>query len=204
MSATNESPRASGRWQLPLIAFVVFFPVVGAMALFYGGWRPSGQVNHGELVEPPRLWPQIELHQLDGSAVTTGAESGNWLMVYVAAAGCDANCEATLDLMQRLRISQGPQSDRVVNALIVLDPAPDPGLAPLAARFPGTRIWLATRTDVPALRAHFGLPTADFDPGAIRFVDPRGYYMMRFPPGADPSGARKDLARLLKLSKDQS
>lgn len=208
MSTANDVPRSSGRWQLPLIAFVVFFPVLGAMALFYGGWRPAGQVNHGELIDPPRAWPPVELRRLDGSAVNTGAIGGNWLMVYVAVSGCDTNCEATLDLMQRLRISQGPQSDRVMNALIVLDPAPGTGLTALTARFPDTQFWLAPDSMAALLRTHFGLAASANDASAIRFVDPRGYYMMRFPPGsdasADPSGARKDLARLLKFSKDQS
>jgi hypothetical protein len=129
-------------------------------------------------------------------------------MVHVAVASCDANCEATLGLMQRLRISQGPQSDRVTNVLIVLDPATVTELAAVATRLPGTQIWQASGAQASALRTHFGLSASANDASAIRFVDPRGYYMMRFPPRtdptADPSGARKDLARLLKLSKDQS
>jgi hypothetical protein len=178
------------------------------MALFYGGWRPAGQVNHGELVEPPRPWPQAELRQPDGSVINVGAQTNNWLLVYVAATSCDANCEATLDLMQRLRISQGPQSDRVTNVLIVLDPVPVTELAALVERFPGTKIWQASGAPASVLRTHFDVAAAGGDVSAIRFVDPRGYYMMRFPPRtdptADPSGARRDLARLLKLSKDQS
>ena len=32
----------------------------------------------------------------------------------------------------------------------------------------------------------------------VYFVDPGGFLVMRYAPGFDPSGMRKDLARLLK------
>jgi hypothetical protein len=37
-------------------------------------------------------------------------------------------------------------------------------------------------------------------PGRIYLVDPIGNLVLSYPPDADPSGMRKDLARLLHLS----
>ena len=52
----------------------------------------------------------------------------------------------------------------------------------------------------PALRAR--LPGIDQgDPTQVRvyLVDPNGFLMMRYPPGADVGGVRADIAKLLKL-----
>jgi hypothetical protein len=55
----------------------------------------------------------------------------------------------------------------------------------------------------PALRA--ALPRVDAASGdraqgvPVYVIDPNGFLILRYPPGADPAGLRADLAKLLKL-----
>jgi hypothetical protein len=44
------------------------------------------------------------------------------------------------------------------------------------------------------------LPGADSARNHIYIIDPQGNLMMRYPPHADPSKIKKDIARLLKVS----
>ena len=51
----------------------------------------------------------------------------------------------------------------------------------------------------PALRAK--LPASHVDGSlAVYLIDPNGFLVMRYAPGFDPTGLRKDLARLLKVT----
>jgi hypothetical protein len=190
-----------GRWQIVLLAVIFLGPVVGATLLFFSGWRPAGQVNHGELIEPARMWPAVALRDADGKPVPAEPWSGRWNLLYVAGDDCDAACESALDLMYRLHLAQGKDANRVARALVVLG-TPHANLAAVLARSPGTVAWIAAPGTAPAWETYFSAGAAGAADGSIRFVDPRGYYMMRFTAGSDPNGIRRDLARLLKLSKE--
>ena len=56
---------------------------------------------------------------------------------------------------------------------------------------------------VAELARQFTLPAGSplDDPDRIYVVDPLGNLMMSYPAGADPNGIRKDLARLLRVSR---
>ena len=193
-----------GRLQVMLLGLIFLAPVIGATLLFFSGWRPVGQVNHGELIEPARAWPAVPLRGADGTSIASEPWADHWNLVYVVADDCDAACEGALDLMQRLQASQGKEAGRVARALALLR-EPRRNLTALVSRFPGTAVWIPGSSASPAWDAYFAGHDANGDrvagDGSIRFVDPRGYYMMRFPAGSDPNGVRRDLARLLKLSK---
>jgi hypothetical protein len=55
-SEMTESKRQSRRMMLLLMALFLLPPVVAAV-LYYGHWRPSGNSNHGELLQPIRQAP---------------------------------------------------------------------------------------------------------------------------------------------------
>ena len=58
------APRQAGHPRRVVIALALLFiaPVALAFILYYGiGWSPGGRVNHGELVEPPVLLPELAL-----------------------------------------------------------------------------------------------------------------------------------------------
>lgn len=198
-AATARAPR--GHWQIVLLGLIFLGPVIGATLLFFSGWRPAGQVNHGELIEPARMWPALALREADGKPVAAEPWAGRWNLLYVADDNCDTACERALDLMYRLHLAQGKEADRVARVLVLLR-APRANLAAILARFPGTAAWIAVPGTVPGWETYFSAGAAGATDGSIRFVDPRGYYMMRFTAGSDPNGIRRDLARLLKLSKE--
>jgi cytochrome oxidase Cu insertion factor (SCO1/SenC/PrrC family) len=193
--------RPRGRWQILLLGVIFLAPVLGATLLFFSGWRPTGQTNHGELIEPARAWPAVAMHDADGKPVAADPWAGHWNLLFVAGDDCDAACESALDVMHRLHLAQGKEADRVARVLVLLR-APRANLAAVLARFPGTVAWIAAPGTSPAWDAYFSAGAAGAADGSIRFVDPRGYYMMRFAAGSDPNGIRRDLARLLKLSKE--
>ncbi len=193
--------RPGGRWQVVLLGLIFLGPVLGATLLFFSGWRPAGQVNHGELIEPARAWPAVAMRDADGRPVAAEPWAGRWNLLYVAGDNCDAACERALDLMYRLHLAQGKDAHRVARALILLR-EPRANLAGVLARFPGTVAWIAAPGTAPAWDVYFSAGAAGAADGSIRFVDPRGYYMMRFAAGSDPNGIRRDLARLLKLSRE--
>lgn len=196
---SSESARYRGRWQVLLLGLVFLAPVVGATLLFFSGWRPGGQSKHDELVEPARAWPAVAMHGSDGKPIATKPYADHWTLIYVVNDDCDATCENALGLMHRLHLAQGKEADRVRRALVVLR-TPRADLSAVVSRYPGTVAWIAVPQTSAALDTFFATGTGGAADGSIRFMDPRGYYMMRFPSGSDPSDIRRDLARLLKLS----
>jgi hypothetical protein len=142
--------------------------------------------------------PNITGTQRDGKPIQLSSLKGQWLLVAVADAGCDALCEHQLYLQRQLRESLGREKDRLDRVWIVSDAAPIPerldnGLrGATVVRVPAAQLarWLAPSAG-HALAEHFFV------------VDPMGNWMMRFPAGMDTAGAgraKRDLDRLMRAS----
>jgi hypothetical protein len=123
---------------------------------------------------------------------------GQWLLIAVADAACDALCEQQLYLQRQLRESLGREKGRLDRVWLVSDEAPVPERLANALhdatvlRVPPAQLaqWLAPQAG-HALAEHFFV------------VDPMGHWMMRFPARMDVPGAAKakrDLERLLRAS----
>ena len=69
--------------------------------------------------------------------------------------------------------------------------------------YPGVIVVLAEKATYDGLEGQFrkGEDAALQGDGRIYIVDPIGNIMMSYPPDADPTGMKKDLKRLLKVSK---
>lgn len=186
-----------GRIKMLLVLAVCAAPVVASYFTFYVV-RPQGRTNHGTLITPTQPMPadaQLVLRDMAGQVVKASALKGQWLLVTVADAACDAVCEKHLYLQRQLRETLGKDKDRLDRVWLVSDAAPvraeiQPGLKDAwVLRAAPTELarWLTPDAGQP-LSAHLYL------------VDPRGDWMMRFPAQADPTGIKKDLTRLLKAS----
>ena len=72
----------------------------------------------------------------------------------------------------------------------------------LAQQYPGLVTVSGTRAILQALAREFvsSQGTALDAPGRVYLIDPIGNLVLSYAPDADPSGMRKDLARLLRLS----
>jgi len=189
---------ARGRRVLLLLLLVALIPFAVAAYLVTAHWRPAGgNVNSGELLEPARPLPMAALRGLDGRAISTDSLRGRWLLLTVAQSACTAACRQNLWKMQQVRLAQGQHMKRVERVLLI-DRRARLSAAALAREYPGTGILIGdARTLRRLVRA---LADGDAAGERVFLVDPNGNLVLRYAPDADPSGLRKDLARLLRLS----
>ena len=196
-AARDDSRRTrSGRLKMLLVLAVCAAPVVASYFTYYV-IRPQSQKSFGTLIDPQRPLPAVAATALDGKPLALPTLRGQWLLVSVAGAACDAACEAHLYLQRQLRESLGKEKDRVDWVWLVDDAQPvRPELLPALQKATVLRVpreqlaqWLAPAPG-RALHEH------------LYVVDPMGNWMMRFPP-SDKSAAKsikRDLDRLLRAS----
>jgi hypothetical protein len=190
----GTGPRSTGAAELRTrnlrtlagLAALFFAPLVASFWLYYGtAWRPAGHVNYGELINPPRPLPAVNL-----PGVTLFR--GNWTLVYVGNGSCDASCHQALYVMRQTRLALGTDMTRIARVFLVSGSC-------------CAREYLA--------REHAGLvvlgtPGArllgEFPPGetahSLFVVDPLGNLMMRYDVRRSPGGLLLDLKKLLGLS----
>lgn len=174
------------RLQMLLVAALFLGSFGVAATLFFSGWKPGHTRNIGEMLEPYPDLRDIALVQADGQPFDWNPAARNWHVVFAAPENCGEPCLRMLDALHRVWLSEGRHADRLKVLWFGELPAGGPafsGLVPmqpnaeLAARLPD-----AARPD--ALPAYL--------------ADPNGYLVLRYAPGFDPSGLRKDLGRVLK------
>jgi hypothetical protein len=188
----------SGRWKMLVVLACCAAPVIASYFTYYV-IRPEGRRVYGELIDPQRPLPAVVATLPDGRSTTTlRALKGQWLLITVADAACDALCERQLYLQRQLRESLGREKDRLERVWLVSDAAPVP--ARLANGLQG-----ATVLRVPAdALAQWLAPVAGHALAEHLFVvDPLGNWMMRFPARMEAAGAaqaKRDLDRLLRAS----
>ena len=96
--------------------------------------------------------------------------------------------------MRQVRLTQGANRDRIERAWLIDDDVRP--VSQLAADYAGTHQVLAK--DSPLITQ---LPADASVRDHIYVIDPLGNLMMRFPRDADPSRMKKDVMRLLKVSR---
>ena len=184
----------SGRIKMLLVLAVCAAPVIASYFTFYVV-RPAGRTNFGVLVEPQRPLPELVAQDLDGKPVPMASLRGQWLVMSVAHAACDARCESTLFLQRQLRAGLGKDKDRVDWVWLIDDDAPvPPAILP--------RLDGSTTLRIPAHAAAQWLGDGTAAPlyGVVYLVDPLGNYMMRFP-APDPETDSTQDAKLLHAKK---
>ncbi|MBI5783054.1 MAG: SCO family protein [Gammaproteobacteria bacterium] len=201
MTEPVNPPRARRRIFLLAALFVV--PLIVAYALYYGGWRPSTTGNHGELVQPARTIEDAAFTTLDGKPVRFSALRGKWTLVTFGSAECLSPCERNLYKMRQAIAAQGENADRAQSVFVVTDGKARDWLHYAIKDYPGLRVMAGPPEAVANLARQFTLPAGGplDNLNRIYMVDPLGNLMMSYPADADPSGIRKDLARLLRLSR---
>lgn len=185
--ASVATPRRRGRRTLLLIALVALAPVVLSTLVYLFFPRPAAS-NYGTLLEV-RPAPLTTGTTLDGGAFRLADLRGKWLLVMVAAGGCDARCRGELYATRQARTIQGREQDRIVRVWLITDtssPPPD-----VLAAHPGV---VAARVD--------GALIARWPAGAqaIYVVDPHGNLVLQYPEEPDIKRLAKDLKRLLTAS----
>lgn len=194
MTDTPTARAPGNRAALVAILVLFFGSLLVAGVLRFSGWQPQGSRSHGILLEPP-----IDLRQhapllADGGLYAWNPDARTWRILLAPPADCGQRCaRAAVDFDKVWRL-MGRRADRVDILWACTDaecvvPAPlgnDRSLRRLAP----DPSWRARLPDVDEA-TEAGFP--------VYLVDPNGFLMMRYPPGADVGGVRADVAKLLKL-----
>lgn len=189
---------ALGRLKMFLILAVCAAPVIASYLAYYV-LRPEGRTNYGTLIEPARALPAgLPLATPEGAPVASATLPGQWLLVVVAGAACDADCEQLLWLQRQVREALGREKDRV-DKLWLIDDASAPRAETLAALRQGDPVTVL-RTERAALAAWLEPAPGHRLEDHLYVVDPLGHWMMRMPARPDPSRLKRDLERLLRAS----
>jgi len=193
-----------GRWLMIAVLLVCAAPVVASYFAYYG-LRLDSRTNYSELIVPPRPLPAaLPLADLADKAVAPLSLRGQWLVVVVAGAACDARCERQLWLQRQLHEALGAEKDRV-DKLWLIDDGSAPRRETLAAiaATGASAVFAPTtvlRTDRAALAQWLAPAPGRALEDHLYLVDPRGDWMMRVPVDAEPARLRRDLDKLLRAS----
>lgn len=196
-TAAQQRRTAVGRWKMLLVLLVCAAPVI-ASYLTYFVIKPDGRTNYGNLIQPTRSLPDLALQDLQGQPLASRALKGQWLLLAVGPAACDAACEKRLFAQRQLREMLGRERDRLDKVWFVSDgDRPKPALLAAVQAEPAVTVL---RYDRAALGSWL-LP----EPGRaledhLYLIDPMGEWMMRFPVDFDPAKVKRDIDRVMRAS----
>ena len=191
----RNAQRKSQRMLL-LVAAVCIAPFVAAWALYFF-WQPSGRINYGELVEGVTV-PVGKIASAGGGTPFDFAQvRGRWIFVTIDSGACEDICRKKLWKMRQVRLTQGKYLERIERVFLVSDA--QNVAATVVKEYDGTWVANGHGSEGNAILKVF--PFRDVLSDHIYLVDPLGNVVLRFPKDADPSRMKKDLERLLKVSR---
>lgn len=195
----TERHRKRNRGLLLLIFAMFLGSMLVAGALRFSGWQPAGMKNNGTLLQPP---VDLRTHAptlASGAAYAWNPDARTWRVLAVPPADCAQACADAardLDIIWR---AAGRNADHLDVLWLCAEsgcavPAPlrdDRSLRVLAPDASLRASLAATATGADATTATTGV--------SMYIVDPNGFVILRYAPGADLRGMREDLVKLLKL-----
>jgi cytochrome oxidase Cu insertion factor (SCO1/SenC/PrrC family) len=191
MSADDQT-RGRSRLTVALVAVVWVTPILASLALYFL-WQPARHVNYGELLSPAQL-AAPPLADVGGRRFDLTQLRGKWTYITVDTGSCDDYCRGKLWKMRQIRRTQGKYMERIERLWLVSDAhVPDPALL---KEYEGT--WVVRAAGSALLKQ---LPAAGAQRDHVYLLDPLGNLVLRYPRDADPSRMKKDLERLLQLSR---
>ena len=192
----DATPRRARGNRTALVAILVLFfgSMLVAGVLRFSGWQPEGSKSHGEVLSPP-----LDLRDAAPALVAGGDYAWNpaartWRILLVPPAGCTDACARAAGDYDKVWRLMGRRAERLDILWLCADASCEVP-PPLGADRSLHRL-----APDPALRARLpGIDEGDATGVRVFLVDPNGFLMMRYPPGADVGGVREDVAKLLKL-----
>jgi len=199
----TEAAHVSSRRKVLWLALLFVLPVIVSYSLYYSGWRPGSTGNYGELAQPARPLEEAVLTTLDGKSLRVSELRGKWTLITFSLSQCLPPCERNLYTMRQVIAAQGENAGRLQSVLVVIDNKALDWLRYAIKDYPHMRVIVGPADNVKKLARQFALPVGSplDDVNRVYLVDPLGNFMMSYPADADPNGMRKDLVRLLKVSR---
>jgi hypothetical protein len=203
MNAPDTDRHRKRNRGLLLLIFAMFLgSMLVAGALRFSGWQPAGMKNKGELLQPPADLRAHAPTLATGEAYAWNPGARTWRVLAVPPAGCAQACSDAardLDIIWR---AAGRNADHLDVLWLCAEagcvvPAPlreDRSLRVLA---PDAAMRAVLADTAPAAATATGTAAAAGVPMYI--IDPNGFVILRYAPGADLRGMREDLVKLLKL-----
>lgn len=170
-------------------AFLGTFVVAGALR--FSGWRPEGLRNKGELLQPPGDLRGVVPQRLAGGDYRWDPAQRTWRILVAPPANCGVVCERLAAQLDKVWQLMGKDADRVHVLWIGAPPVRAASIATLQPLAPSPMLYAALPRHAVADIPRKGVP--------VYVVDPNGFVILRYAPGADPGDLRTDLSRLLKL-----
>lgn len=196
--ADRRSRVLGGRLRLLLVLLACAAPVIASYFTYYV-IRPDGRTNYGTLIQPSRGWPaDLALQAIDGAAVAPAALRGQWLLVTVGDAACDASCEKHLYMQRQLREMLGRERDRIDRVWLITDGGTPAQALREAVEATGP-VWML-RVDRAVLARWLAPADGQALGDHLYIIDPMGEWMMRMPADPTPQQVKRDLDRLLRAS----
>jgi hypothetical protein len=186
-----------GRLRMLAVLLICAAPVLASYFTYYVV-RPEGRRNFGELIQPTRALPNVTVQSLSGQNIQLPQLKGQWLLVSVADAACDAVCLRNLYLQRQILMGLGKERDRTEWVWLVTDAAQVP-----AEIMPGLKEANVLRVNPQDLKQWLVPAEGKALSDHLFVVDPHGHWMMRFPAqlsNEEAVKAKKDLERLLRAA----
>lgn len=187
-------PAPPGRSRGVVIAILAVFLVPFALAglLRFTNHYPAATRQKGELLQPPADLRGVTPHGVDSSVYAWNPVARTWRVLVPVPSNCDATCVRVARDVDTVWQLLGQDQDRT-DVLWWCS-------ASTCAWPEGVHRPTGLHLLAPDAGARARLPRVDATPGVpVYVVDPNGFVILRYAPGADLSGLRADLSRLLKL-----
>lgn len=187
------TPQNKGRAVLVGLFLMFMTPICIALALQTPlmHWDPTETRNHGELIQPPVSVRELVDALKEPEELTR--REGVWTLLFLPDGHCGPACDEALDLLRRVRETQGRKMSEV-RVLMLLD-SEDPW--DVESGNPALRVLQAPSTEAYAeVRTRLGLGAVE---AGLFTVDPGGLAMMRYRVPIDGTAVRKDLGVLLRV-----
>lgn len=157
-----------------------------------------GTANRGQLLSPPLALDELAATTADGTLVkVTDSEQPVWRILVPGSAACDEECQQVLYYTRQIHTAMGKYKGRIERVYLADEAAlGSPATQRLPEDYEGLKVLYTAPSKLAALRS----AVADGPAAAYFVVDPYGWIILSYLPGADGKDVMADLKFLLKNS----
>jgi hypothetical protein len=204
--------------KLAFLLLIAFVPITLASFAFRSAMENGGfgnTINKGNFILPPADITDLAMRDSNGQPLFRSFEDRiaeleseddyvpePWLMVFVTARDCDAECEQRIHLLRQMHITLGKDMPRVRRYYLNATgyDLPDQTAEHFRNEYPSMGIASTLKDIITENLAQKGV-TINLDSNSyVFFVDPVGNVMMYYEPHHTIEDIKADIERLLELS----